>query len=95
MHGSQGLCSCRAAEAAWRAESRRAEAVASEQENRARVQEARAKVVEAEAEVPKALAQALREGRIGYMDYLQMKNLEADTQMRDQIAGLGETPKGS
>ena len=78
-----------------RAESRRAEAVASEQENLARVQEARAKVVEAEAEVPKAIAVALREGRIGYMDYLQIKNLEADTQMRDQIAGLGESPKKS
>jgi uncharacterized protein YqfA (UPF0365 family) len=68
------------------AESRRAMAVAAEQENIARVQEARAKVVEAEAEVPKAVADALRNGNFGYMDYLQMKNLEADTSMRRQIA---------
>jgi len=68
------------------AESRRAMAVAAEQENIARVQEARAKVVLAEAEVPKAIAQALLNGNFGYMDYLQMKNLEADTSMRQQIA---------
>ena len=68
------------------AESRRAMAVAAEQENIARVQEARAKVVEAEAEVPKAIAAALTSGNFGYMDYLQMKNLEADTKMRRQIA---------
>jgi uncharacterized protein YqfA (UPF0365 family) len=69
-----------------RAESRRAEAVAAEQENKARVQEARAAVVMAEAEVPKAIAQALQSGNIGYMDYLQMKNLEADTEMRSKIS---------
>ncbi len=69
-----------------RAESRRAEAVAAEQENKARVQEARASVVMAEAEVPKAIAQALQNGNIGYMDYLQMKNLEADTEMRSKIS---------
>lgn len=68
------------------AESRRAMAVAAEQENIARVQEARAKVVMAEAEVPKAIAEALRNGNFGYMDYLQMKNLQADTKMRRQIA---------
>lgn len=68
------------------AESRRAMAVAAEQENIARVQEARAKVVEAEAQVPKAIAEALTNGNFGYMDYLQMKNLEADTSMRRQIA---------
>lgn len=68
------------------AEGRRAMAVAVEQENIARVQEARAKVVEAEAEVPKAVAEALRNGNFGYMDYLAMKNLEADTGMRRQIA---------
>ena len=69
-----------------RAESRRAEAVAAEQENKARVQEARALVVEAEAEVPKAIAAALREGNIGYMDLLQIRNLEADTDMRNKIS---------
>ena len=68
------------------AESRRAMAVAAEQENIARVQEARAKVVMAEAEVPKAIAEALRNGNFGYMDYLQMKNLQADTKMRREIA---------
>ena len=57
---------------------------------KARYQEALAKVAEAEAEVPKAIAQALRDGNFGYMDYLQMKNLEADTAMRDQISNLGE-----
>lgn len=69
-----------------RAESRRAEAVAAEQENKARVQEARALVVEAEAEVPKAIAAALRDGNIGYMDLLQMRNIEADTEMRSKIS---------
>lgn len=68
------------------AESRRAMAVAVEQENIARVASARANVVEAEAEVPKAIAEALRNGNFGYMDYLAMKNLEADTKMRRQIA---------
>ncbi len=69
------------------AESRRAMAVALEQENRARVQEAHAKVIEAEADVPRAMAQALRSGNLGYMDYLQAKNIEADTAMRRQISG--------
>ncbi|NLC11342.1 MAG: flotillin-like protein FloA [Firmicutes bacterium] len=69
-----------------KAEERRAMAVAREQEMRAAVQEMRAKVVEAEAEVPKALAQALREGKLGVMDYYNMKNIIADTQMRDAIS---------
>lgn len=73
-----------------RAEGRRAMAVAHEQENSARLKEAQAKVAEAEAEVPKAIAEALRAGRFGYMDYLQMKNLEADTSMRGQIAQATE-----
>ena len=50
-------------------------------------QEMRAKVVEAEAEVPHAMALAFREGNLGVMDYYRMKNLQADTQMRDTIAG--------
>jgi uncharacterized protein YqfA (UPF0365 family) len=75
-----------------KAESRRAEAVATEQENRARVEDARARVVEAEAEVPKAIAAALRSGNIGYMDLLQIKNIEADTEMRTKIS---QTTQGS
>ena len=69
-----------------RAEERRAMAVAHEQEMKASVQEMRARVVEAEAEVPRALAAALREGRLGVMEYYQMKNMIADTEMRDGIA---------
>lgn len=73
-----------------RAETRRAMAVAAEQEMIARVAEMRAKVVLAEAEVPKAMAQAFREGNLGIMDYYTMKNIQADTGMRDSIAGTGE-----
>lgn len=68
-----------------KAEERRAMAVATEQEMRARVQEMRAKVVEAEAEVPLAMAEALRSGNIGVMDYMNIKNISADTDMRDSI----------
>jgi len=69
-----------------KAEERRAMAVAHEQEMKASVQEMRAKVVEAEAEVPKAMAAALRDGKLGVMDYYQMQNVIADTTMRDGIA---------
>jgi len=72
-----------------RAEERRAMAVAREQEMKAAVQEMRAKVVEAEAEVPKAMAAALKEGKLGVMDYYNMRNIIADTQMRDSIARMG------
>ena len=68
------------------AEERRAMAVASEQEMKAKAQEARAKVIEAEAEVPKAMAEAFRNGNLGIMDYYRMKNIEADTSMRENIA---------
>ncbi|MBT2574375.1 flotillin-like protein FloA [Bacillus sp. ISL-51] len=71
-----------------KAEERRAMAVAQEQEMRARVEEMRAKVVEAEAEVPLAMAEALREGNIGVMDYMNIKNIDADTGMRDSIGKL-------
>lgn len=67
------------------AEKQRALAVAREQEMKAEVQENRAKVVLAEAEVPKAMAAAFREGNLGIMDYYRMKNIQADTQMRDSI----------
>lgn len=70
-----------------KAEERRAMAVAREQEMKASVQEMRAKVVEAEAEVPKAMASALREGKLGVMDYYNMQNVIADTQMRTAISG--------
>ena len=68
------------------AEERRAMAVATEQEMKAKAQEARAKVIEAEAEVPKAMAEAFRNGNLGIMDYYRMKNIEADTSMRENIA---------
>jgi uncharacterized protein YqfA (UPF0365 family) len=69
------------------AEVRRAAAVASEQENVARVAEMRARVVEAEAQVPLAMAEAFRSGNLGVMDYYKMQNIQADTDMRDNIAG--------
>ena len=77
------------------AEGRRAMAVALEQEMRARVQEMEAKVVEAKAEVPRAMAQALREGKLGVMDYYRLQNIESDTEMRNSIArpGAPETRK--
>ena len=71
-----------------KAETRRAMAVAEEQEMQARVVEMKSKVVEAEAEVPKAMAQAFREGNLGIMDYYKMKNIQADTGMRDNIADV-------
>ncbi|MSR51787.1 MAG: UPF0365 family protein [Gemmataceae bacterium] len=76
------------------AEKRRAAAVAREQEMTADVQENRAKVVLAEAEIPQAIAQAFREGKMGVMDYYNMKNLQADTNMRASIAGPGGDGQG-
>ncbi|MFH1226468.1 MAG: flotillin-like protein FloA [Planctomycetota bacterium] len=69
-----------------KAETRRAMAVAAEQEMKAKTQEMKAKVVEAEAEVPKALAYAFREGKFGVMDYYNLRNIQADTDMRHSIA---------
>ena len=69
-----------------RAEERRAMAVALEQEMKAKAQEARAKVIEAEAQVPMAMAEAFRSGNLGIMDYYRMKNIQADTDMREKIA---------
>ena len=68
------------------AEERRAMAVATEQEMKAKAQEARARVIEAEAEVPLAMAEAFRNGNLGVMDYYQMRNIQADTSMRENIA---------
>ena len=71
-----------------KAEERRAMAIAAEQEMKAKAQEARAEVIQAEAEVPKALAQALRDGNIGFMDYYKLENLKGDTAMRENIGKL-------
>lgn len=68
-----------------KAEERRAMAVAQEQEMKARVQEMRAKVVEAESKVPLAFSKALEDGNIGVTEYYDLKNVEADTSMRDSI----------
>ncbi len=69
-----------------RAEGRRALAVALEQEMRAKVEDMRAKLVEAEAKIPAAMADALREGNLGVMDYYNLRNVAADTEMRDSIS---------
>ncbi len=72
-----------------RAETRRAMAVAQEQEMRARTQEMRAKVVEAEAQIPLAIAKAFEDGKLGVFDYYNLRNIQADTSMRESIAGEG------
>jgi len=73
-----------------KAEERRAMAAAAEQEMKARVVEMQAKVVEAEAQIPLAMADALKNGRMGVMDYYNLQNIKADTQMRAQISGQSE-----
>ena len=70
-----------------KAEERRAAAVAAEQEQRAAVQEQRARLVAAEAEIPQAIAEAFRTGNLGVMDYYNLRNIQADTQMRRSIGG--------
>ncbi len=77
-----------------KAEERRAMAIAHEQEMKATVQENRAKVVEAEAQVPLAMADALNTGRIGVMDYYKIKNIQADTEMRNYLSGTDNTDTG-
>jgi uncharacterized protein YqfA (UPF0365 family) len=86
----QANADLRVAEA--KAEERRAMAIAVEQEMKAKAQAARAKVIEAEAEVPKALAEALRSGNFGIMDYQRLRNMQADTLMRESIAAPEEQP---
>jgi uncharacterized protein YqfA (UPF0365 family) len=76
-----------------KAEERRAMAIALEQEMKAKAQEARAKVIEAEVEIPLAMAEAFRKGNLGIMDYYRLKNIEADTTMRENIAKPGSDPK--
>ena len=77
-----------------KAEERRAMAVAREQEMAAQVTENRAKVVLAEAEIPKAMAEAFRAGNLGVMDYYQLRNIQADTDMRQTLGGSGPPPTG-
>jgi uncharacterized protein YqfA (UPF0365 family) len=76
-----------------RAEERRAMAVALEQEMKAKAQEARAAVILAEAEIPKAIADALRNGNLGVLDYYRMQNIQADTEMRSAIANPSSKKK--
>lgn len=76
-----------------KAEERRSMAVAKEQEMKAEVEAMKAKVVEAEAEVPLALASALREGKLGVMDYYNMRNILADTDMRSSISKIADDDK--
>jgi uncharacterized protein YqfA (UPF0365 family) len=78
-----------------KAEERRALAVAREQEMKALTQEMRAKVVEAESEVPRAISEAFRQGNLGVMDYYNLRNIQADTQMRDSIARPDAGTEGS
>jgi uncharacterized protein YqfA (UPF0365 family) len=77
------------------AEKRRAMAMAREQEMQAQVRENRAKVVLAEAEIPRAIAESFRRGNLGIMDYYRLRNIQADTQMRENIGGGPQTPKDS
>lgn len=77
-----------------KAEERRAMATAAEQEMRARTQEMKAMVLSAEAEVPKAMAEAIKKGQMGVMDYYKIQNLNSDTAMRNSLAGNGDDKKG-
>lgn len=76
-----------------KAEERRAMAVAQEQEMKAKAQEARAKVIEAEAQIPLAIAESFRSGNLGIMDYYRMKNIQADTSMRESLSGGSNAPR--
>lgn len=91
LQENQASADLKVAEA--KAEERRAMAVAHEQEMKALAQEMRARVIEAEAEIPKAISQAFREGNLGIMDYYNMKNIMADTEMRESISKPPSTKK--
>lgn len=93
LQADQAEADTRVARAA--AEGRRAMAVSQEQENIALMEENRARLVESEAEVPKAMAEAFRNGRLGILDYYKLKNVQADTEMRESIAGVGSTRAGN
>lgn len=90
LQADQAEADMRVAQA--KAEQRRAEARAREQEMVARIQENRAKVVLAEAEVPKAIADAFSQNNLGLLDFYELKNVQADTRMRESIAGEGAKP---
>jgi uncharacterized protein YqfA (UPF0365 family) len=77
-----------------KAEERRAMAVAAEQEFKAEAQKQRAAVIAAEAQIPLAMADAFRNGNLGVMDYQRYRNIQADTTMRQAIAGQSETSTG-
>ncbi len=87
LQADQAEADMRVAQA--KAEELRAAAFAKEQENVAKVQESKAKVVLAEAEVPKAMAEAFNSGKLGLMDYYDLKNVQADTKMRESLSGVG------
>ncbi len=91
LQTDQAMADLKVAEA--KAEERRAMAVAYEQEMKAEAQKAQAEVIKAEALVPQAMADAFRAGNLGIMDYVKMKNVEADTDMRDSIAKGGSKGK--
>ncbi len=78
-----------------KAEERRVMAIAREQEMRAQVEEMKAKVVEAESQLPLAIAEALKKGNIGVLDYYNMKNVMADTEMRYSISGMDSMSKNN
>jgi uncharacterized protein YqfA (UPF0365 family) len=91
LQANQAAADLRVAQA--KAEERRAAAVAREQEMSAQVVESRAKVVLAEAEIPMAIAAAFRQGQMGVMDYYNLRNLQADTEMRGSLAGVGRVDR--
>ncbi len=93
LQANQAGADLRVAQA--KAEERRAAAVATEQEMKARVEENRALMILAEAQIPQAIAEAFRGGRLGVLDFYNLKNLQADTDMRGAIAGMGATQKQS
>ena len=87
MQADQAEADTRVARA--RAEGRRANAIASEQENVATIEESRAKLVDAESEVPRAISEAFRTGKLGVLEYYKLRNLQADTEMRKSISNVG------
>ena len=91
LQASQAEADLKVAQA--RAETRRAMAVAQEQEMKAKAQEMRARVIEAEAEIPKAISHAFREGKLGVMDYYNLRNIQSDTSMRERIGKSPEQKK--
>lgn len=93
LQTDQAMADLKVAEA--KAEERRAMAVAYEQEMKAEAEKARAEVIRAEAEIPKAMAESFRSGNLGIMDYYKMKNIEADTSMRESISKGAKGKKGS